>query len=40
MAASVPGTPSPPRSVASGTSVVFSWDLPYEGGSVVTGYIL
>ena len=40
MAAAVPGTPSPPRTVASGTSVVISWDLPYEGGSPVTGYII
>jgi hypothetical protein len=40
MAASVPGTPNPPTSTAQGTSVVFSWGLPYEGGSPVTGYIL
>ena len=40
MAATVPGTPNPPVTAAIGTNVEITWDLPYNGGSPITGYII
>jgi hypothetical protein len=40
MAATVPGTPSPPTTTALGTDIIVQWDLPYDGGSPVTGYVI
>jgi hypothetical protein len=38
LCAYVPDAPLTPTTTASGNNVIISWPLPYNGGSVVTGY--
>ena len=40
LAAQVPSTPEAPLTILSGTSVIISWLVPYNGGSTITSYTI
>ena len=40
LCAQIPGIPSAPNTISSGSYVIVNWDAPDDGGTAITSYII